>query len=259
MVTQGVSNYLVPATSSPNAYLIRGTFSAAPEIVNFSNISLNGLAFRPSGVIIDNTAGTGSLNILIPEMSFNISCPAGASLNMPYPAPMNHTASITGLGDATVIFVDYPLQPYSSVQASGTVIPNPLPVTATAPLNVNISTPNPVPVSTNGLTDTELRATPVPVSVPNPLPVSGGITNSELRTSTDTFNVSNTSSTTTGNTVAAFEVSFLNSGTANATVAGGPLPPNFVITYRAPIGAVINPIAYDATGTTLNISTIIKV
>lgn len=242
-VTQGVSNYLVPATESPNAYVIKDTFTASPQSVNFQNIQLNGLAFRPSGVIIDNTKSASPLNVLIPEMSFNISCPAGASLNMPYPAPMNHTASITGAGDAeaTVIFVDYPLQPYSSAQAAGSPpIPNPLPV----------SVPNPLPVS-GPVTDAEMRATPIPVS--------GPITNAEFRTSADTFNVAVTSSTTIGTTAAAFEVSFLNSGTINATVAGGPLPPNFVITFRAPIGSLINPITYDATGTTLNISTTIKV
>lgn len=234
-VTQGVSNYLVPATGSPNAYVIKDTFTASPQSVNFQNIQLNGLAFRPSGVIIDNTKSASVLNVLIPEMSFNISCPAGASLNMPYPAPMNHSASITGAGDAeaTVIFVDYPLQPYSSAQAAGSPpIPNPLPVSGPA-------------------TDAEMRATPIPVS--------GPITDAEFRASTDTFNVAVTSSTTTGTTAAAYEVSFLNSGTVNATVGGGPLPPNFVITFRAPIGALINPISYDATGTTLNISTTIKV
>ena len=115
--TQPVSNFLVPATGSTNAYRLTQIFNATnPLFVDFTIISLDGIPFRPSGVIIDNKNGTTALNVLINEMGLNISCPAGKFMQMPYPAPLNHTANILGDGtnQATVVFVDYPLIPWQA-------------------------------------------------------------------------------------------------------------------------------------------------
>lgn len=151
-VIQSVSNYLVPAMGSPSAYVVSETFTSTPFQINFSNISLNGLEFLPSGVIVDNSQSANPVSILIPEFSYNIVCPAGASVMMPYPAPRNHTASITGNGKTTVIFVDYPIIPYSSAASTALI----------GTSNVNV-TNNPLAVS-GPLTNTELRAVAVPVS-----------------------------------------------------------------------------------------------
>lgn len=65
--------------------------------------------------------------------------------------------------------------------------------------------------------------------------------------------------TTTTGTVAAdtyFEVSILNIGDVNAVVQGQPFPPDTQVTYRAPNPSMtIGAITYDATGTTLVVST----
>lgn len=235
-ITQSVSNYLIPATGSPNAFMVRENFSSSPKNINFDNISLSGIPFRPSGVIIDNTANTDPINVLIPELSYQVECPGGASLMMPYPAPMHHTASITGNGTATVIFVDYPLIPYSSNSTGGSV-PNPLPVTGP-------------------LTDAQLRATPVNIN--------GALTDSELRANpvivtidtTPTYTAAMVVSTTTGTITGARKISFLNTGSSPATVAGGPLAPTASVSIEAPLGGVLSPVAYDATGTSLSIMTV---
>ncbi len=52
------------------------------------------------------------------------------------------------------------------------------------------------------------------------------------------------------------QASFVNSGTANATVAGGALPPGYAVTFDAPGGDTLAVIAYSASGTTLLISTV---
>lgn len=111
---QAVSNLMVPATGNPNAYVLAAqAFTATPFVVSFREISLNGLAFRPSGVIIDNTQSANPVTVLIPEFSFRMSCGAGRTLMLPYPAPIDHSASITGNGTSTIIFVDYPVFPFS--------------------------------------------------------------------------------------------------------------------------------------------------
>jgi len=199
---QSVTNFLVPATGSTNAFMIEQTFSATPYFQNFNNVELNGIPFRPSGVIIDNTSGTGDLTVLINELSFAITCPAGLSIQMPYPAPVNHSVNITGLGEATVVFVDYPVVPFGGTQ---------------------LSLPNPTPVS---LPSASLTAT---------LDSSSG-----------------SSSTSAG----LHMVSFYNSGSANATIAGGTLAAGLTITFEAPVGQTIGAIAYNATGTTLVIATL---
>lgn len=113
---QSVTNFLVPATGSTNAFVIHQAFSATPLLQNFNNVELDGIPFRPSGVIIDNTAGTSALTVLINEIGYNIVCAAGKTLQMPYPAPVNHSANITGdpANVATVVFVDYPVIPFSN-------------------------------------------------------------------------------------------------------------------------------------------------
>lgn len=110
-------NYMIPAIGTPRGYVQSGVLSATPVTIDFRNVSggdIDGQPFRPSGVMIDNSQGTGPLTIVINQIAFQIICPAGAALNLPYPAPVDQTVSITGLGQATVVFMDTPVQPYRS-------------------------------------------------------------------------------------------------------------------------------------------------
>jgi len=241
-VLQSVTNFLVPATGSTNAYAVSQVFSATPTFVDFNNVALDGLPFRPSGVLIDNSQGTGPLTVLINEISYAMTCAAGELLNMPYPAPVNHTANITGNGQATVIFVDYPVIPFYSASAGSSGGGGPLPVTGpltdaqlrAAPVSVELAS------STVPLTDAQLRAAPVSV---------------ELASSTyyaDMWVAQAQDAVPAG----AFSVSLTNIGAAPALVANGSLPPGVGVNFEAPAGSVLGQIEVDATGTSLLISTV---
>jgi hypothetical protein len=124
-----VVNYLVPAAGSTSMYNISQVFSATPQNVDFRATSVDQAAFTPSGVFIDNSQGTGPLTVTINEAGFSITCAAGSRLQTQYPAPMAQSAAITGLGQATVIFVDFPVIPFSwgPNGANGTVAVSNLP------------------------------------------------------------------------------------------------------------------------------------
>lgn len=110
-------NYLVPASGTTRGYTISRAFDATPYQVNFTTIELDGTPFRPSGVFIDNSQGTEALVIMINEIAYRITCPAGEALQMQFPAPMSMTLSIIGGGQATAIFVDFPVIPFRSTSA----------------------------------------------------------------------------------------------------------------------------------------------
>lgn len=118
--TQPVQNYLVPATGTTHAWRFAKNFLAGEfEVIEFRNIALNGRPFAPSGVLIDNTNGTADCVVTILEYTYNIVCKKGQTLNLPYPAPLEQSVSVTGEGPVTVIFVDYPVLPYSSAAGGG--------------------------------------------------------------------------------------------------------------------------------------------
>jgi hypothetical protein len=112
-------NYLIPATGSTRGYAISRVFDATPVNVNFSAMQLDGIPFRPSGVFIDNSQGASALIIVINELAMRITCPAGASLQTQFPAPMSMTVTLVGDGQASVNFVDFPVIPFLSGVSSG--------------------------------------------------------------------------------------------------------------------------------------------
>lgn len=115
-----VQNYLVPASGTTNAWRFNKTMLAGVfEQVDFRNISLNGRPFAPSGALIDNTLGTADCVVTILEYGYRLVCKAGQMLNLSYPAPLEQSVSITGEGVVNVIFVDYPVLPYSSATGGG--------------------------------------------------------------------------------------------------------------------------------------------
>lgn len=114
---QSVTNYLIPPVGKPRVYVQSGELSATPVFLDFRETAggqIDGQPFRPNGVFIDNTRGTGDLIITLNEINYQMFCPAGNSLNAQFPAPHNVTFNITGLGFATVAFVDFPVMPYRS-------------------------------------------------------------------------------------------------------------------------------------------------
>ncbi len=110
-----VVNCDLPANNQRRAATFNDTFSATPVWIDFRSLKgsdLSGTPFRPSGVHIDNTLGSGDLTINFGAIGYRIVCPANAMLNLPYPAPISDMVSVIGAGQATLIFVDYPVEPF---------------------------------------------------------------------------------------------------------------------------------------------------
>lgn len=117
---ENMQNYLVPAAGTTHGYRYTGELVLGePVEIDFRSYDLNGRTFAPSGVLIDNTLGTADMVVTIVEFQFRLICKKGNTLMLPYPAPLNQTARIEGEGPITVIFVDYPVQPYSTAGGSG--------------------------------------------------------------------------------------------------------------------------------------------
>lgn len=115
-------NYLVPAEGNTHGAVVTGNFSATPFDVDWQQYSQQNGKFIPQGVFIDNTQGTGDLTLTIPQVPYNIICKQGSVKQAQFPAPNNQTCSIVGSGQATLIFVDFPVLPSAGdVIVDGTV------------------------------------------------------------------------------------------------------------------------------------------
>jgi hypothetical protein len=149
-----VGNYLVPASGQTHSATLQGIFSATPQVIDWRQFEIDNFPFRPQGVFIDNTLGIANLVINIQPINFNVICGAGQVGQYQFPAPDGQTCSITGSGQASVIFVDFPVLPNQGQTA----------IAGTA--NVNIVGPNPLPVSpTINAAGLPFQITNVPTSV----------------------------------------------------------------------------------------------
>lgn len=119
---QQVINYMIPAVGTPRGYFWNGVLTGAPVTIDFRNVSgggIDGQVFRPSGVFIDNTQGTGPITIVVNEIGYQMICLEGELLNLQFPAPVECTVSFVGDGQATIAFVDFPVLPYRNVASAG--------------------------------------------------------------------------------------------------------------------------------------------
>lgn len=111
-------NYMIPAIGTPRMYAASQVLvSGTPVHIDFTGVSggyWDGQPFRPSGFYIDNTQGTAPLTIVINPIAYQVVCPAGGSLNLPFPAPVDCTVDFSGVGQTTIVFVDTPVMPYRS-------------------------------------------------------------------------------------------------------------------------------------------------
>lgn len=115
-----LQNYLVPASGTTHGYRFTETMESGKVYeISFRDFQLNGRPFAPSGVLIDNTRGDADVSVIINEVSYRIVCKKGEFLHLPYPAPLQQTVTLQGEGLTTIIFVDYPVLPFSSATNSG--------------------------------------------------------------------------------------------------------------------------------------------
>jgi hypothetical protein len=145
-VLNGTTNYLVPASGKTHSVTYSGLFSVTPLNVDWRQFSVDNYQFQPQGVFIDNSLGIADLVITILPINYKVICPLGIVGQFQFPAPDNQTCTITGNGQASVIFVDFPVLPNAGLINIGNTV------------NAQIVGPNPLPVS--------LPATPLQVQGP---------------------------------------------------------------------------------------------
>lgn len=108
---QPTINYLVPAIGNTHSVTCQGVFSATPFKIDWQQFTQANFKFVPQGCFVDNTAGTSPLVINIVQLNYNVTIGAGISGQFQFPAPVNCTMNITGNGQATIVFVDFPVLP----------------------------------------------------------------------------------------------------------------------------------------------------
>lgn len=109
-----VFNYLVPAVGTTKAYTFNDPLVAdVPAQINWAQISLDGDRFTPSGLLCNNDTGA-NIRVIVSGTGYEIVIPVGANLQMPYPAPLDHTVTILCASSVQpkITFVDYPVIPF---------------------------------------------------------------------------------------------------------------------------------------------------
>lgn len=203
------TNYLVPAGGATHAVPFVGVFSATPTPIDWRQFRVDEFPFQPQGVFVDNTQGAGPLVINIQPLNWNFTVPAGAVQSGNFPAPNGQSATITGDGQATVIFVDFPVLPSGNDVTVGNTV------------NVDIVSPNPVPTSpTVNSGGVPYQNTEVPVTV-NPFfnnTITGAATSSGNITPAANTYLRKLILSLTGNTTLAAAGLNLITATLNGTV-----------------------------------------
>lgn len=117
-------NYLFPSAGKTSALTFNQPFPVTPQAFDFRQYSLDNAPFLPQGVFVDNSAGTSPLVIIIDQLPYTISCPAGAIGIYPYPAPDVQSVRIggDGINNANVIFVDFPVMPFERLSSAPVAI-----------------------------------------------------------------------------------------------------------------------------------------
>jgi hypothetical protein len=116
------TNYLVPAAGLTHYVSFSQVFSATPQNFDWRQFSIDNFPFQPQGAFVDNTQGTGDLVINIQPINYNVIVPAGVGAQVQFPAPDGQSVSITGSGQATVAFVDFPVLPNAGLVDIGNTV-----------------------------------------------------------------------------------------------------------------------------------------
>src|ERR1035437_5064853 len=116
------TNYLVPASGKTHSVTFSGVYNAIPFPIDWRQFSIDNYKFNPQGVFIDNTLGIAAVIITILPINYRVSCPAGVEAQFQFPAPDNQTCTITGNGQASVVFVDFPVLPNAGLINVGNTV-----------------------------------------------------------------------------------------------------------------------------------------
>lgn len=178
--TYNVTNYLVPSAGQTHAVPFSGVFSATPYTIDWRNFQIDNFPFQPQGAFVDNSQGTGALIINIQPLNYNVEVPAGIVAQVQFPAPKGQVMTVTGNGQASVVFVDFPVLPSSGLTQvantvnvqivgsnNGVVIPVSIPVDAQGlPYQVQ-NTPMPALAYSASISGSATSATITPIANTN--------------------------------------------------------------------------------------------
>jgi hypothetical protein len=133
---QNTTNYLVPSSGSTHAVPISQAWPVQPTFLDWRQFSESSFPFQPQGVFIDNTLNAQPLTINVQPVNWNVTCPANVQMMIPFPAPSGQTMNVSsGGGQATLIFVDFPVLPFQT-NPSGSIGS-----VTTQPVNVDTGLP----------------------------------------------------------------------------------------------------------------------
>lgn len=118
------NNYLVPASGRVHGVSYKNDFGGvqSTDSVDWGSYKVNNFPFIPQGAFIDNTQGTGDLTIYIEEIQYTIFVPQGISKQSQFPALDRSTMTITGTGQVSIFFVDFPVLPDSGLVNIGNTV-----------------------------------------------------------------------------------------------------------------------------------------
>lgn len=122
MISHPTYNYLVPADGTTHSVNFSGTVSANPYVISWPSFQQANFPFRPQGAKMVNN-GTARLILTNQSTGETNVCPAGATRWVTFTSPANLIHEITGSGDVTIVFVDYPVIETAPVATDGTPIP----------------------------------------------------------------------------------------------------------------------------------------
>src|SRR3989304_1387599 len=109
--SNNTTNYLVPAAGGTHSVSFKEIFSSSPDFIDWRQFAIDNYPFIPQGVFVDNSAGLSPLVINFQPLNYNVTCPAGGIGQYQFPSVDGQSSSITGGGQASVIFVDFPVLP----------------------------------------------------------------------------------------------------------------------------------------------------
>lgn len=110
-VIQNTNNYMVPASGGTHAVAMTDTLTGTPISYDFRTFTLDNFPFVPQGAYVDNTANDTAVTYNFQPIGLNISVPPNSFAAFNFPAPKGLTCTVTGGGEVTSVFVDYPVLP----------------------------------------------------------------------------------------------------------------------------------------------------
>ncbi len=232
-VQQGfTTNYLIPSAGQTQHVTYSGALTATPVLLDWRNYAVNNQPFIPQGAFIDNSLGTGDIVVNIQPLNYNVVVKAGVSQAVQFPAPAQCTMSVTGLGQAVLVFVNFPVLPTNPTVNIESFLPG-------STLDV-VPTPN-----SNGAPYQTLQSPFTPIGNTQALTV--GTTSSGITLGTGT-----TSARLVNDGAQPIFVNF--GGAAVIPVPGTPAPgfcmlPNTVETFTVGGGVAVNAITASGSNT----------